>query len=86
MWEKINKVSVQVIIAVISVLLSFGLLYFLVFKEVPAGNRDLFNVMIGVVIGSTITSVMGWLYTQSKSGKDVAKTLLLLLSDRKSVV
>lgn len=66
MWEKLNRLSVQVIVAVIAVSASFGLLYFLIFKEVPAGNRDLFNVMIGVVCGSTITAVMGWLYTQSK--------------------
>lgn len=66
MWEKLNKVSVQVIIAVLSVSCSFGLLYFLVFKEVPGGNRDLFNVLIGMVCGSSITAVMGWLYTQSK--------------------
>lgn len=67
MWDKLNKVSVQVMIAVISIAASFGLLYLLVFKEVPTGNRDLFNVMIGVVIGSTITAVVGWLYTQSKN-------------------
>lgn len=66
MWEKLNKVSVQVIIAIISISSSFGLLYFLVFQEVPAGNRDLFNVMIGVVCGSTVTAVMGWLYTTNK--------------------
>jgi uncharacterized membrane protein (UPF0136 family) len=81
MWEKINKVSVQVIVAVISIVASFGLLYLLVFKEVPTGNRDLFNVMIGVVIGSTVTAVVGWLFTQSKnSGGNVAKTLLIIFA------
>ena len=73
MWEKISKVSVQVIIAVISVLGSYGLLYLIAFKEVPAGNRDLLNIMIGVVIGSTITSVMGWLYTTAKHNNQQPK-------------
>lgn len=66
MWEKLNKVSVQVIIAVMGVAASFGLLYLMSFKEVPHGNRDLVNVMIGVVVGSTMTSVMGWLFTTTK--------------------
>lgn len=69
MWEKLSKVSVQVIISVVSIAASYGLLYLLAFKEVPSGNRDLFNAMIGVVIGSTVTAVIGWLYTQSKSVK-----------------
>jgi ABC-type Fe3+-siderophore transport system permease subunit len=69
MWEKINKVSVQVMVAMISVCASFGLLYLLVFKEVPPGNRDLFHVLIGVVIGATLTAVVGWLYTINKSQK-----------------
>lgn len=69
MWEKLNKISVQVIIAVITITASFGLLYLLVFKEIPTGNRDLFNVMIGVVLGSTITAVAGWLYTDKKANK-----------------
>ena len=67
MWDKINKVSVQIIIAVIIIIASFGLLYLLAYKEVPQGNRDLFHVMIGYVVGACVTAVIGWLYTQSKS-------------------
>jgi ABC-type enterobactin transport system permease subunit len=66
MWERLNKVSVQVMVAMIAVIGSFGLIYLLAFKEVPSGNRDLFNVLIGAVIGSTLTAVIGWLFTQSK--------------------
>jgi hypothetical protein len=78
MWEKLNKVSVQVIIAVIGIIGSYSLLFLLVFKEVPAGNRDLFNVMIGVVVGSVVTAVVGWLYTQSK-GKNPNTPVVILL-------
>lgn len=66
MWDKINKLSIQVIISVVVISASFGLLYLLAFKEIPGGNRDLFNVMIGAVIGSSLTAVIGWLFTQSK--------------------
>lgn len=66
MWEKLNKISVQVIISVIVIVSSYGLLYLLSFKEVPAGNRDLFNVTLGAVIGSSLTAVIGWLFTSSK--------------------
>lgn len=67
MWEKLNKVSVQVIVSVTCVCASYGLLYLLVFKEVPAGNRDLFNVLVGAVVGATLASIIGWLFSASKS-------------------
>lgn len=73
MWERINKVSIQVIIAVITVIGSFGLLYLLTFKEVPNNNRDLFNVLVGAVIGASLSAVIGWLYTTNKSQRNETK-------------
>jgi hypothetical protein len=69
MWEKLTKVSIQNFIAVLVILLSYGLLYLLVYKEVPARNEKLLDILIGAVIGATITAVIGWLYTQSKIHK-----------------
>lgn len=66
MWEKLNKISIQIIIAVMTTIGSYGLLYLLAFKEIPQGNRDLFNVLVGAVIGATLSAVIGWLYTTSK--------------------
>ena len=66
MWDKLNKVSVQVTVAVLSVAASYGLLYLIAFKEIPQNNRDLFNVLVGAVVGSSLSAVVGWLYTQSK--------------------
>lgn len=66
MWEKLNKVQIQHIIAVIVIIASFGLLYLLSFKEVPARNEKLLDILIGAVIGSTLMGVMGWLYTTTK--------------------
>jgi uncharacterized BrkB/YihY/UPF0761 family membrane protein len=68
MWEKINKLSVKVVVAVIIVLASFGLLYFLLFKQVPEHNKQLLDVMVGATVGSSMTAVLGWLFTQSKTG------------------
>lgn len=69
MWEKLSKVQIQHIIGILVVLLSFGLLYLLALNEVPARNEKLLDILIGSVIGSTLTGVIGWLYTQSKSNK-----------------
>jgi hypothetical protein len=66
MFERINKVSIQVIIAVVTTCASYGLLYLLAFKEIPRGNRDLFNVLVGAVVGATLSAVIGWLYTVNK--------------------
>ncbi|HNP46964.1 MAG TPA: hypothetical protein PKM63_21885 [Panacibacter sp.] len=66
MWEKINRMSVQAVVAVIAIIASFGLVFALLFKTVPDGNKDLFNAMIGYVVGSTVTAIVGWLYTTSK--------------------
>ena len=56
----------RILVGLLLLVYIFILCKILVFKEVPTGNRDLFNVMIGVVCGSTITAVMGWLYTTNK--------------------
>ncbi|HNP24622.1 MAG: hypothetical protein U0U33_13845 [Chitinophagaceae bacterium] len=58
--------SVQAVVAVIAIIASFGLVFALLFKTVPDGNKDLFNAMIGYVVGSTVTAIVGWLYTTSK--------------------
>ena len=71
MWEKLNKIQIQHLIAVIVILLSFGLLFLLAFFEIPARNEKLLDILIGSVIGSTLTAVIGWLYTQSKSKSTV---------------
>lgn len=66
MWERINKLSIQVIIAVLTTIGSYGLLYLLAFKKIPETNGDVFKVLIGAVVGSSLTAVIGWLYTTNK--------------------
>lgn len=70
MWEKLNKVKVQVIVAVIVIVACFGFLFLLAMLPVPKGNEKLIDILGGIIIGSTLTPVLGWLYTISKSSTD----------------
>jgi len=67
MWERLSKLPVAIIIAVIIIIASYGLLYLLSFKPIPERNHDVLISLISVVIGSCITPVIGWLYTTNKS-------------------
>lgn len=66
MWDKLSKIQIQNIVALSVVYLSFGLLYLLALRPVPKENEKLLDILIGAVIGATITAVFGWLYTISK--------------------
>lgn len=72
MWEKLNKVSVQVIVSIIVVIGSLTILTLLLFKPVPAENAKLLDILGGMILGSMVTGVIGWLFTQSKPNKPSA--------------
>lgn len=63
MWEKMTKVNVQNAVAVLAVLLSFGLAFTAAFKPIPQNAEVLINKVIDV----TLMGVVGWLFTQSKN-------------------
>lgn len=67
MWENINKVSVQITVAIICILSlnAFGFLLF--FKALPLENREIATYYIGQLQGAIVAGIFGWLYTQSKS-------------------
>lgn len=69
MTKYFSKANIKNTIAVISVVLSFSFLIILLFHPVPEGNRDLVNVLGGVILGVAINSVFGWLYTDNKKDK-----------------
>lgn len=66
MFEKISKIKVQVIISVIVVIASFIFLYILALKPIPVQNEKLIDILGGIIIGSSLTGVIGWLFTTSK--------------------
>jgi len=65
----LSKANIRNTVAAFSIFLSFGFLMLIAFHPVPEGNRDLVNVLGGVVIGAAINSVYGWLYTMNKKDK-----------------
>ena len=67
MWEKLNKVSVQVIVSVMVVALSFLFLFVLAVKPVPEVNAKLVDILGGMIISSSLVGVIGWLYTSAKN-------------------
>jgi len=69
MWEKLNKVAIRHIIGVIIVISCFGLLFLITMKPIPKENEKLLDILIGAVIGSTLTPVIGWLFTSNKNDK-----------------
>jgi len=66
MWEKLNKLSVQVIISVVVVVASYLFLFVLAVKPVPEQNEKLIDILGGIIIGSSLTGVIGWLFTMNK--------------------
>ena len=69
MWEKLNKVSVQVIVSVLVVVLSFLFLFVLAVKPVPEVNAKLVDILGGMIISSSLVGVIGWLFTSSKNNQ-----------------
>ena len=66
MWDRINKVSVQVMVAMICVVSINGLAYLMFFKGIPPENKEVVTYMMGQLQGAIIAGVFGWLYSQSK--------------------
>jgi hypothetical protein len=71
MWEKLNKLSVQVIISVVVVVGSYLFLFVLAVKPVPEQNEKLIDILGGIIIGSSLTGVIGWLFTMNKQHQPV---------------
>lgn len=53
---------------------SFAVFYMLIVHPVPADNKDVFNIAIGVLLGWG-TSVVGYFYGSSKSSADKTEIL-----------
>lgn len=68
-WISLGKGEIRNIIAVLYVSLVLGFIYVLAFKAVPEGNRDLVNVLGGVVIGG-VGIILSYLYGTSKDQTD----------------
>lgn len=66
-WEKIGVAEIRNIIAIISVVGAFIMLYLLIMKPIPAENKDTLNIAVGVVLGGLIGGVNGYFFGASKN-------------------
>ena len=72
MFEKINKISVQVIVAVITVISMNALAFLMFFKHLPIENKEVATYFLGQLTGIG-ASVFGWLFTMQKNNNQQPK-------------
>jgi hypothetical protein len=66
-FKKITKSDIRNILAIITVIGCFVLLYLLQIKAVPADNKDVLNIAVGFVFGGLLSGVGGYYFGASKS-------------------
>ena len=69
MENKSKKEIFQYTFAALITIVIFSLLALLIFREVPQGNQDVLNIVIGAIIGSYIT-VVSYFFGSSKGSAD----------------
>lgn len=68
--RKISSKDIRNILAVIITLGCFILFYFLIIKEIPAANKDLMNIIAGMLFGGPLAAVSGYYFGASKNEAD----------------
>lgn len=71
-FSDINKTEIRNIIAVLYVTLVLLFIYVLAFRGVPPENKDLINVLGGVVIGG-VGTILSFFFGSSKIEADSKK-------------
>lgn len=69
-FENIGKTEIRNIIAIITVIGCFTLLYLMQIKAIPAQNQNVINVAIGFVFGGLLSGVAGYYFGASKNDVD----------------
>lgn len=69
-WEKIGTTEIRNILAVISIIGAYLIVYLLIIKPIPEGNKDTVNQAIGFVLGSAVSGVIGYFFGASKANVD----------------
>lgn len=64
--KKITKSDIRNILAVISVVGAFIVLYMLIVTPIPAANKDTVNLALGFVLGGLVGGVSGFYFGASK--------------------
>lgn len=66
LFENISATDIRNIIAILYVVLAIGYIYVLIWKPVPAENKDLINILGGTVIGG-VGLILAYFFGASKS-------------------
>lgn len=72
LFQNIGKAEIRNIIAIVYVVMVLGFIYLLAMKPVPMENKDLVNVLGGVVIGG-VGVILSFFFGSSKSETDSKK-------------
>lgn len=64
--KKIGKSDIRNILAVISVVGAFVMLYFMIIKPIPVENKDTMNLSVGFIFGGLVSGVAGFYFGASK--------------------
>lgn len=64
--KKITKSDIRNILAVITVIGSFVLLYQMLYKPIPVDNKDVVLTAVGFVLGGLVAGVNGYYFGASK--------------------
>lgn len=64
--QRISTTSIRNIIAIISVVGAFLMLYLAFIKPIPAENKETVNLAVGFVLGGLIAGVNGYYFGASK--------------------
>ena len=70
-FDAIGKAA-RTIIAFSITLMSFGFLYFLLYKKIPAENKDVVQITAGIVLG-VLATVVSYYFGSSKDKSDQDK-------------
>lgn len=65
MWEKMGKVLIVNVIALIIILTCSSIILIAIFKPIPAESKELVNLYFQM----GLLGVMGWAFTQAKNQK-----------------
>ncbi|MGQ0738642.1 MAG: hypothetical protein ACT4OJ_06240 [Bacteroidota bacterium] len=64
--KNVTKSDIRNIIAVISVIGAFVMLYLIIIKPIPVENKETVNLAIGFVLGGLIAGVNGYYFGASR--------------------
>jgi hypothetical protein len=74
LFQRVTRSDIRNIIAVISVIGAFLMLYLIIVKPIPAENKDTVNLAVGFILGGLVGGVNGFYFGSSKGTPEKEKT------------